>query len=131
MDSPDAAMKHVLTAAQITTLGAHMILASQIDSPIVCHYEIKDPAGLYMSMAIRKNGKSFIAMLFEPSNLIMVLEILVDQENQDVSTRRHVLTIPNEELTDDCWDDILDQMHDWAEGNRDDIILGEGAEKKD
>jgi hypothetical protein len=130
MDSPDAAMKHVLTAAQITTLGAHMILAAQIKSPIVCHYEIKDPAGLYMSMAVRVSGKSFVAMLYEPANLIMVLEILVDQENQDVATRRHLLSIPNEELTDDCWEDILEQMHDWAEGKRDDLVMGEVCEKE-
>jgi hypothetical protein len=83
-----------------------------------------------MSMAVRKNGKSYIAKLVEPTNLIMVLEILVDQENQDVSTRRHVLTIPTEELTDDCWEDIIEQMHDWAEGKRDDLVMGEGCEKE-
>ena len=117
-------MKHVLTVAQITTLGAHMILAAQIKSPIVCHYEIKEPAGLYMSMAVRVDGKSFIALLSEPSNLIMVLEVNVDKENHDVSTRRHLLCLADDNVTDSCWEDILDQMHDWAEGKREEIVMG-------
>ncbi len=124
-DAPLAVANHMLTSVQFTTLASHMLLANLIDSPLVLDYEVKDPAGCYIVMAIRKQGKALLATYLVSDNRIHLLEMQADEEKGDLFKRRHIFTLNGPETAEDCWEEIVDQMHEWAEGSREKVVIGE------
>jgi len=124
-DAPLALANHMLTSVQFTTLASHMLLANLVDSPLFLHYEVKDPGDSYIVMAIRKGGKALVANFIGNDNRIHLIEITADENQNDLIKRRHIFTFTAPETAEDCWDEILDQMHEWTEGGTEKIVIGE------
>ena len=116
---------HAFTTIQLATLAGHMILANTLDTGLVVHYEVQDPQEWYISMAIRKGGKATIGVYSERIPNIFLMEIMADSEKMTMNRQKHVFKLLDQDMAEDCWDDILDQLGAWANGEIDEIIIGE------
>lgn len=124
-DAPLIMANHMLTSVQLTTLASHMLLANMIDSPLYLQYELVDPGDCYIVVAIRKGGKALIGIFIGNDSRIHLLEMQADEEKNDIVKRRHMFVLNEPETAEDCWEEISDQMYEWAEGNREQIVIGD------
>jgi hypothetical protein len=124
-DAPLVLADHMLTSVQFTTLASHMLLANLIDSPIYLHYSVYDPEECCICMAIRRGGKALLAVFIGGDYRIHLIELQADEEKGDLFKRRHIFTLNGPEAAEDCWAEIVDQMHEWAEGVRYEIVIGD------
>jgi hypothetical protein len=124
-DAPLVLADHMLTSVQFTTLASHMLLANLIDSPLYLHYSVYDPDECCICMAIRKGGKALLAVFIGNDNRIHLVELQADEEKGDLFKRRHIFTLSGPEATEDCWEEIEQQLHDWTLGAREKIVIGE------
>jgi hypothetical protein len=124
-DAPLIMAEHMLGSVQFTTLASHMLLANMVDSPLFLHYELCDPGECYIVMAIRKGGKALLGVFIGNDNRIHLIEMQADEKQNDIVKRRHIFTLNGPEVAEDCWEEIIDQMHEWCNSEREKIIIGE------
>jgi hypothetical protein len=128
MNEEDASLimaDHMLATVQFTTLASHMLLANMVDSPLYLQYELVDPGECYIVMAIRKGGKALLGVFIVNDNRIHLLEMQADEKKNDIVKRRHLFTLNGQETAEDCWEEIAEQMYEWAEGKREKVVIGE------
>ena len=120
------------TTIHLATLAGHMILANNLDSGLVVNYEIQDPEGWYLSMAIRKGGKATVAVYSEQIPQVYMMVIIADADTMNMVRQKHVIKLLDQEVALDCWLEIIDQMSSWSRGEIDEIVIGEEIiQKKD
>ena len=120
------------TTIQLATLAGHMILANTLDTGLVVDYEVQEPVGWYLSMAIRKGGKATIAVYSEQVPQVYMMEIIADAEKMNMVRQKHIIKLPDQDMAEGCWEDIMDQLGGWSRGEIDEIIIGETIiQKKD
>ena len=83
-------------------------------------------------MAIRKGGKATIAVYSEQVPQVYMMELIADAEKMNMVRQKHIIKLPDQDMAESCWEDIMDQLGGWARNEIDEIVIGETIiQKKD
>jgi hypothetical protein len=113
------AAKVILHNMQFTTLASQMLLATALEVPLFCYYEIGEAADSIM--AVRPNGRAILAVLV--GKTAHLLSCYVKEGEDQLTQQKTLYVFPNEDTAGHVWEVITEQLDEWVNGEREAINI--------
>ena len=120
-DEQHQAAQVILHGMQFTTLASQMLLATTLNIPLVVYYVVGESADSVM--VIRPCGKAILSVFIDTT--IHVLFCYVKDGQDDLTQQKTVYVFPDEETADHAWQVIQNQLDEWVNDERQDIVITE------
>ena len=104
---------------QFTTLASQMLLATSLNIPLFCYYEIGEAADCILS--VRPSGKAILAVLV--GKTAHLLSCYVKDGEDELTQQKSVYVFPDEDMAGHVWEVITEQLDEWVNGEREDINI--------
>lgn len=118
-DEQHQAATVILHNMQFTTLASQMLLATSLNVPLFCYYEIGEAADSIM--AVRTNGKAIVAVLVDKT--AHLLSCYVEKGEEELTQQKSVYVFPDEDTAGHVWEVITEQLDEWVNEEREDIVI--------
>lgn len=118
-DEQHKAAQIILHGMQFTTLASQMLLATTLNLPLFLYYEVGEAADSIM--AVRPNGKAILSVLVDKT--AHILNCFVKEGEDQLTQQKIVYVFPDEDTAGHAWEIIQEQMDEWVNEEREDIVL--------